>query len=67
MSSTPQPVEGAVNAVNMISIKTQAYGTGRRKESVARVFLKVGSGKFEVNGRPVAEYFRNIAWLNARY
>jgi small subunit ribosomal protein S9 len=31
---------------------------------VARVFLKVGSGKFEVNGRPVATYFPNIAWLN---
>jgi small subunit ribosomal protein S9 len=37
-------------------------GTGRRKESVARVFLKAGSGKFTVNGREVASYFPNHAW-----
>lgn len=33
------------------------YGTGRRKSSVARVFLKTGSGNIVVNGRPVDEYF----------
>lgn len=33
------------------------YGTGRRKESVARVFIKAGSGKFIVNDKPVDEYF----------
>ncbi|MFA5082287.1 MAG: 30S ribosomal protein S9 [Hydrogenophilaceae bacterium] len=33
------------------------YGTGRRKSSVARVFLKTGSGKIVVNGKPVDEYF----------
>ena len=33
------------------------YGTGRRKESVARVFMKVGSGAIVVNGKPVDEYF----------
>ncbi|MDX3904851.1 MAG: 30S ribosomal protein S9 [Pigmentiphaga sp.] len=33
------------------------YGTGRRKTSVARVFLKKGSGKITVNGKPVDEYF----------
>ncbi len=33
------------------------YGTGRRKSSVARVFLKSGSGNILVNGRPVDEYF----------
>jgi small subunit ribosomal protein S9 len=32
-------------------------GTGRRKSSVARVFLKKGSGKITVNGKDVAEYF----------
>jgi small subunit ribosomal protein S9 len=42
-----------------------AYGTGRRKESVARVFIKPGAGRFTVNGRPVEEYFRNVAWLTA--
>ncbi len=33
------------------------YGTGRRKTSVARVFLKKGSGKIVINGKPVDEYF----------
>ena len=33
------------------------YGTGRRKSSVARVFLKAGSGKIVVNDKPVDEYF----------
>jgi small subunit ribosomal protein S9 len=33
------------------------YGTGRRKSSVARVFLKTGSGKIVVNGKPLDEYF----------
>ena len=33
------------------------YGTGRRKESVARVFIKAGSGKILVNDKPVDEYF----------
>ncbi|WP_321326357.1 30S ribosomal protein S9 [Thiomicrorhabdus sp.] len=35
----------------------QYYGTGRRKSSVARVFLKAGSGKMTVNGRDINEYF----------
>src|SRR5690606_28016437 len=33
------------------------YGTGRRKTSVARVFLKKGSGNIVINGKPVDEYF----------
>ncbi len=33
------------------------YGTGRRKSSVARVFLRRGSGQVTVNGRPLEEYF----------
>ena len=32
-------------------------GTGRRKTSVARVFLKKGSGKITVNGKPIEEFF----------
>ena len=35
----------------------QNYGTGRRKSSTARVFLRSGSGKIVVNGRPVDEFF----------
>jgi small subunit ribosomal protein S9 len=35
----------------------QYYGTGRRKSSIARVFLRPGSGKFSVNGKPFETYF----------
>jgi small subunit ribosomal protein S9 len=33
------------------------YGTGRRKTSVARVFLKRGTGKIVVNGKSIDDYF----------
>ena len=33
------------------------YGTGRRKSSVARVFIKKGSGQIIVNGKPIEAYF----------
>jgi small subunit ribosomal protein S9 len=32
-------------------------GTGRRKSSVARVFMKKGSGQIKINGRDIAEFF----------
>lgn len=32
------------------------YATGRRKTSKARVFLKPGSGKIEINGKPMDDY-----------
>ena len=35
----------------------RAYGTGRRKESTARVWLKRGKGKITVNGKPQEQYF----------
>jgi small subunit ribosomal protein S9 len=37
--------------------QVEYYGTGRRKSSVARVFLRPGSGEFRVNGRAFEEYF----------
>ncbi len=33
------------------------YGTGRRKSSVARVFLKKGSGQIVINGKTIDDYF----------
>ena len=36
---------------------TQFYGTGRRKSSTARVFLKAGSGAITVNKRPLDVFF----------
>ena len=35
----------------------QYYGTGRRKSSIARVFLRPGSGSFQINGRAFDNYF----------
>ncbi len=37
--------------------ESYSYGTGRRKTSAARVFMRPGSGRIIVNGRPVEEYF----------
>ena len=41
----------------MMTQTTQYYGTGRRKSSTARVFLRPGKGELHVNGRPLEEYF----------
>jgi small subunit ribosomal protein S9 len=39
----------------------QYYGTGRRKTSTARVYLRPGTGEIKVNSRPFEEYFPNEA------
>ena len=39
---------------------TQYYGTGKRKTSVARVFLRNGKGVITVNGRTVDDYFSTV-------
>ena len=38
-------------------IGTWNYGTGRRKSSVARVFMKKGSGQIMINGKIIGDYF----------
>lgn len=38
-------------------IKNLAHGTGRRKTSVARVYLRDGNGAIKVNGKDVKEFF----------
>ncbi|MFZ4541524.1 MAG: 30S ribosomal protein S9 [Rickettsiales bacterium] len=35
----------------------RAYGTGRRKDATARVWIKRGTGKIEVNGKTLEQYF----------
>ena len=35
----------------------RAYATGKRKDAVARVWIKPGSGKVTVNGKPIDDYF----------
>jgi len=41
--------------------QTQYYGTGKRKSSVARVFLRPGTGKVTVNHREFEDYFPSAA------
>jgi small subunit ribosomal protein S9 len=57
LSSSTSSFEGAA--------AKQFYGTGRRREAVARVYIKTGRTGFTVNGRPVNDYFRNVAWHTA--
>lgn len=42
--------------------ETLFNGTGRRKTSVARVWLKPGKGSFKVNNRELNEYFPRESW-----
>ena len=41
------------------------HAIGRRKEAVCRVFLKPGSGKWDVNGRTLGDYFPRAALVSA--
>lgn len=42
-----------------MSDNTHSYGTGRRKTATARVYLRPGSGKIQVNTRSLDEYFHS--------
>lgn len=46
-----------IERVQVIDEQGRAYGTGRRKDAVARVWVKPGSGKVTVNGRDQTIYF----------
>jgi len=41
------------------------HAIGRRKEAVCRVFIKPGSGKWDVNGRTLGDYFPRAALVSA--
>lgn len=49
--------EAPVKRVKKVDALGRSYGTGRRKDAVARVWLKPGSGRVTVNGRDQAIYF----------
>jgi len=51
------PAEKAAKKSKKTKAVEQYYGTGRRKTSVARVFLRPGKGDFVVNKRPLDRYF----------
>jgi small subunit ribosomal protein S9 len=54
-SAAPQP-EAPVH-VQKLDKHGRAYATGKRKDAVARVWIKPGSGKIVVNGKPYETYF----------
>ncbi len=52
------PKAAAKAPVAKANLANATYATGKRKDSVARVYLTAGKGAIIVNGKPVAEYFR---------
>ena len=43
-----------------LDFKESKYATGRRKKSIAKVWVKKGSGNIHVNGKKINEYFHKI-------
>ncbi|APG84115.1 MULTISPECIES: 30S ribosomal protein S9 [Sinorhizobium/Ensifer group] len=43
--------------VKKVDAQGRSYATGKRKDAVARVWVKAGSGKITVNGKPFSAYF----------
>src|SRR3982074_1326555 len=62
--TVPRRLGGTLSSTGTPIVGTQTWflGTGRRKESVARVFLRPGTGQFKINTAPAAHDFPNPAW-----
>ena len=43
-----------------LNFKDSKYATGRRKKSIARVWLKRGTGAIQINGKKMVDYFKKI-------
>ena len=43
-----------------LDFKDSKYATGRRKKSIAKVWLKKGSGNIHVNGKKMTDYFKKL-------
>ena len=59
----PEPI----NKKNKLDFKDSKYATGRRKRSIARVWLRKGSGSINVNGKKIIDYFKNQNLQTAVY
>jgi small subunit ribosomal protein S9 len=55
--AAPPPAEEAPLREQQLDKQGRAYATGRRKDAIARVWLKPGSGRITVNGREQEVYF----------
>ena len=56
-------MEAQLNTENIskkikLNFKDSKYATGRRKRSIAKVWVKKGSGIIHVNGKKMADYFQ---------
>ncbi|MEQ8265943.1 MAG: 30S ribosomal protein S9 [Parvibaculum sp.] len=56
-TGAPTPDANAVPAVQKLDKFGRAYATGKRKNAVARVWIKPGSGRIKINGRELEVYF----------
>jgi small subunit ribosomal protein S9 len=56
-AATPGPETEAPQYEPEIDSFGRSYGTGRRKDAVARVWIKPGTGKMQVNGKHLNDYF----------
>ncbi len=56
-TAAPSEAPEVIKHVQKLDKLGRAYATGKRKNAVARVWIKPGSGKVTVNGRPLEVYF----------
>ena len=49
-----------INKKRKLDFKNSKYATGRRKKSIARIWLKKGSGNFHINGKKMDDYFKKL-------
>ena len=54
----PQLNSPPINKKVKLDFKDSKYATGRRKKSIAKVWVKKGSGNIYVNGKKMVEYFQ---------
>ena len=57
VAGTPAAQEAAPKREPKRDAQGRSYATGRRKESVARVWVKPGKGQITINDKPAAKYF----------
>jgi len=63
VEATPESLAtpASLGTPEILDKKSQYYGTGRRKTSVARVFLRPGQGGYKINGEELDAYFKTPA------
>ena len=64
-AETPVPPAEAPEAAlpePQIDTQGRAYATGKRKNAIARVWLKRGAGRIRINGRSMEDYFTRGTW-----